>query len=787
MADKEKEIKLIISAYTKGAEDGLHRAQKAAEGFGGSNKTLATTLDSVKQAGSLLINALGPLAGALAVREVIQAAIEWDSYEKALVSVTGSQQAANEEMEFLRQVSEKLGLALQGATNGYINLAAAAKGTIIEGEATRQIFEAVAGSMAKLGKSSADTDAALLAISQMMSKGKVSAEELRGQLGERMPGAFKAFADAAGVSTAELDSMLQKGEVGIDLLPKFAAKLRETFDLDSGKIETAQASINRLNNSLLELKLAVANSGLLSAFTGALDDLSAAIQDPGLLDGFRLLGETIGGIGGEGEGFRNFVNSMVEGLKLLMLGAQTVLVPIKLLGETAAATFAAISLAIEGDFKGAMAVLQDSTPGDKFRADLERLEIAAGNIGSSFRTMGEQAAASATGITASSQALGTAATTTGELATAQTSLQTATDETAKKQDVLNEALKLTAPTADNLKAAVDKAAEAYYAAATAADALTEKEQASGKALKDLEVKRKAYTDAVKALNNELWQDAIYGFDQEETALSNSLKARQITLKEHLQLGIIDNAEYQYQIARLELENARQIVEIRQATMETAKEIYGVDSEEYRSAAQEKIEAELGVKEAALKSGAALDNIGTSAQKSADSAVPALDSIARSATEAAKQINNANDLANGFYANWDRITTEINNLSTPEDINTYRQNNRDYLNASGQLGNAYSNSLNAHATDLLRRQTVAVQEASREWVTLPNGQRIERTAATQRYIDQQMGTSGGGAASVQSLGTINLRAGGAEASVTLPDGDAGQQLLAELRRLNMVTV
>ena len=37
----------------------------------------------------------------------------------------------------------------------------------------------------------------------------VQAEELRGQIGERLPGAFSTFAQAIGVSTAELDDMSQ--------------------------------------------------------------------------------------------------------------------------------------------------------------------------------------------------------------------------------------------------------------------------------------------------------------------------------------------------------------------------------------------------------------------------------------------------------------------------------------------------------------------------------------------------------------------------------------------------
>ena len=63
-----------------------------------------------------------------------------------------------------------------------------------------------------------------------MSKGTVQAEELRGQLGERLPGAFNLAAQAMGVTTQELNKMLDNGEVlAIDLLPKLAEVLDERF------------------------------------------------------------------------------------------------------------------------------------------------------------------------------------------------------------------------------------------------------------------------------------------------------------------------------------------------------------------------------------------------------------------------------------------------------------------------------------------------------------------------------------------------------------------------------
>jgi len=373
----QREISVLLSA-----KDDVSAKLKGVQGKFGD----------LERAAGTLLRALGPLAGALAVREIIDTAVGWDRYRVALETVTGSQQAANRELDWLRQVADDLGLELETVAGSYTQLAAASKGTSLEGQATRDIFEAVAGAMAKLGKTSADTDGALIAVGQMMSKGKVSAEELRQQLGERMPGAFQLFAKAAGVSTAELDKMLQQGKVGLDILPKFAEEVSKSFDLiDGSRIDTAQAAMNRFNNSLLDLKLTIADAGLLDAFVGGLQAVQSAISDAGLLTELSLLGEMFGSITEDGTGFESFLKGLVEVFKVFGIGVMTVLAPIKLLGEIIGATAAAISFAIEGDFENAKRALLDSTPADNFKADIMRIEEAIDGLGSSFEDTGTQA------------------------------------------------------------------------------------------------------------------------------------------------------------------------------------------------------------------------------------------------------------------------------------------------------------------------------------------------------------------------------------------------------------
>ena len=108
----------------------------------------------------------------------------------------------------------------------WLGFQAAIKGTAVEGELGREVFEAVATSMAKAGKSSAETSNALVALQQIAGKGTVSMEELRGQLGEALPGALQAAAKGMGLTTQQLIQMVENGQVAAqDLFPALAKRL----------------------------------------------------------------------------------------------------------------------------------------------------------------------------------------------------------------------------------------------------------------------------------------------------------------------------------------------------------------------------------------------------------------------------------------------------------------------------------------------------------------------------------------------------------------------------------
>lgn len=192
----------------------------------------------------------GQIAAAFSVREVALMAAQFDSLNRALNAISGADAAR--EMGYITSAAARLGLDLQSASKAYVSWLAAVKGSALEGAQARQIFEAVAGAMARLGKSSADTEGALVALGQMVSKGTVSMEELRGQLAEHLPGALQAAAAGAGLTTAQLTKMVESGTVlAEDLLPGLATELNKLYGT-AGETQGFAASWNGLTSAVTE-------------------------------------------------------------------------------------------------------------------------------------------------------------------------------------------------------------------------------------------------------------------------------------------------------------------------------------------------------------------------------------------------------------------------------------------------------------------------------------------------------------------------------------------------------
>ncbi len=233
-----------------------------------------------------LFGAFGIVGGATLIasltKDIFNLVKEVESLNFALKTVTSSQEEFIRVQLFLEDISERYGQNLITTTERYTKFLAAAKQSNLSLSATEQIFESVTKAAGVLGLKTDELSGVYLALEQMLSKGKVTTEELRRQLGERLPGAFGIMANAIGVTVEQLDKMLRKGEIlSADALPKFAIALEEAYGIENiNNVDTLVAAQNRLSNSwLLFVKNVEGGSGKISSvFKDVLNFVSQAID-----------------------------------------------------------------------------------------------------------------------------------------------------------------------------------------------------------------------------------------------------------------------------------------------------------------------------------------------------------------------------------------------------------------------------------------------------------------------------------------------------------------------------
>jgi tape measure domain-containing protein len=242
--------------------------------------TWKQSFDKIRTGARLMGSAIAAAVGIRVIKSIIDAGLSMQRIERALKVATGSAATAQREFQFLADTSLRLGLDLESSALAFGRLAAAAQGTVLAGQAVRDIFTGVAQASVVLGLTTAQTSQGFVALEQIMSKGKLQAEEIRKQLGNVLPGAFRIAARAMKMTTAELDKMLSLGKITAEeFFPALSEELERLFGPASTEAaKSAEASIGKLKTSIFLLKNAIAQSGVLDAMTAFNEKLAELIR-----------------------------------------------------------------------------------------------------------------------------------------------------------------------------------------------------------------------------------------------------------------------------------------------------------------------------------------------------------------------------------------------------------------------------------------------------------------------------------------------------------------------------
>ena len=288
MADSLGEVVLGIKVDQAGAQQALqqfsNQAKTAANTAGNALEGLDQRLGLTTTLVSSLAGAFGTLAVGEFLRQSVQAAIDLESITRKLSNSLGEQGAAGA-LSFARGLADELGLSFKTLASTFSSFTAAATQANVPLAQQQELFAAVARSAQQLGLSNDELSGSLLALQQVASKGTVQMEELRGQLGERLPVAFAATAKGLGLTQQELIKLVESGKLtAAQFFPALTKGLNEISSGPNGAPTTAQ-ELGKLTNAIDELKTEL-GQGLVPAIKPAIDGLKGLIT---LLRAYREL------------------------------------------------------------------------------------------------------------------------------------------------------------------------------------------------------------------------------------------------------------------------------------------------------------------------------------------------------------------------------------------------------------------------------------------------------------------------------------------------------------------
>lgn len=268
--------KITTKANLKGFDD-LDRKQKRAIK---SNDLLAKSFR----------RAFGMFLGVQGIRSVIKTTREIDLLQRSIQGLTGSAQ----DWEYLRREAYRTGTDLTKAAQAYKNFYSAASMAGFNRGAVQSMFSDVLVAGRGIGANQQQIGAALLALEQMLSKGKVSMEELRRQMGNALPGSFEIAAKSMGVTTQEFNKLLEAGLSSAEFVPKFTKMLKQ--ELGKGfeaNIKSLDFALVNLNTAWMEFQANILQGEAGEALAQLVRDVTKILRSQELLKFIRLISKAL--------------------------------------------------------------------------------------------------------------------------------------------------------------------------------------------------------------------------------------------------------------------------------------------------------------------------------------------------------------------------------------------------------------------------------------------------------------------------------------------------------------
>lgn len=209
----------------------------------------------------------------------VQTGTRLESLRASLAALGGGAGAGVQQFQMLTGLAQQLGVALEPLARGWRNLTAAATQAGLPLADQQRLLTALATEGRRVGASQEELGRAILAVGQMASKGKVSMEELRQQLGEALPTALAAASQGMGKTTEELTKLVETGRMSFAPFAQALTRGFEQMQRASGAFtEGSREALTRLGTAWKILQDRIMQSGVNTYLVQVAKNLEEAVK-----------------------------------------------------------------------------------------------------------------------------------------------------------------------------------------------------------------------------------------------------------------------------------------------------------------------------------------------------------------------------------------------------------------------------------------------------------------------------------------------------------------------------
>jgi len=233
-----------------------------------SNKT-AIAFNKLKNAGSSLMGVLGSIGATAAVSGFLKAGIDMQRTQKTLKILTEEYNEHEEVLDFVNQAADRFGIGQHTASKGVSDLFGRLRPMGISLEQIKDTYLGLNNAALRYNLSTADTEGAMLQLSQALGSGVLQGDEFRSIM-ERLPAIGQAVADVMGVQVGELKQLSSDGELTTEVIIEAMRRLKE--------MDVPPPDSFKLYNKSMENLSTVIGTKLLPAFTPFVNFLTSILE-----------------------------------------------------------------------------------------------------------------------------------------------------------------------------------------------------------------------------------------------------------------------------------------------------------------------------------------------------------------------------------------------------------------------------------------------------------------------------------------------------------------------------